>query len=422
MNKSLILVLLIFLGACLSEEKADLADPSTFIRYFSDGYQDVAVTVEETADKGFIILANSTLQDSEAEDPLMKITLIKTDQFGHEVWRQHFPEFGEDNIQYAGHGLVILPSGGYLIVGEEIETPAPLIGEPDRQLLFIKVDVDPGGENLTVTRKVFLSSNVNTVGQAVALGDAGSFLVLASRPGESKEIFVGEFDSALDTIWTRKYDQGKVKLANRIFYQAPNLAFGGEQQQSASTFDGFVTPTPKDQETPPGGFTQRIGTSTSNDFVGDFCLKGSGFGFVGYTDTRDAGDIAFYEVNAEGSQISSTIYDDEIFNGTPPPGVTNNKKEIANSIAGTKDGGFIILGTIDTYTGVLGSGNTDLFMLKIDGFGGKIWSRPYGSLQADRGNCIRQTSDGGYIILGTSNFGSQDTILLIKTDKNGEVN
>jgi hypothetical protein len=266
--------------------------------------------------------------------------------------------------------------------------------------------------------------NVNTVGQAVTMGDNGNFLVLASRPDEIKSIFVGEFQFSnnLDSLWTRKYGQGSVTLAKRLFYSNPYLAFGGQAEQLTSTIDGFVSPTPLNAESPPNGLTQRIGTTTTNDFVGDFCPFGGDFGFVGYSVADDPGDIVFYRVDANGTQASSTIYKDEIFSGTKPSGVSNDKKEVANSITTTNDNGFIILGTIDTYTGVLGNGNTDLFMLKIDGFGGKQWSRPYGSLQADRGNCIRQTSDGGYIILGTSNFGSQDTILLIKTDKNGEVN
>lgn len=424
MNRLLIFFLLILLGSCLTEKSVDLNNPTTFIRYISDGYEDAAVMVEETADKGFIILANSTLQDSEAEDPLSKITLVKTDEFGHEVWREHFPRFDDKTVQYSANSLVIIPSGGYMIVGEKIETPTPPVGEPRRQLLLLKIEVSESGEVTNSIADTLATPNVDMVGEAVTLGENGNFLVLASRPNEFKSIFIGEFTftSELDTIWTRKYGQGSVTLAKRLFYSNSSLAFGGQAEQESSTIDGFISPTPLNAESPPNGLTQPIGTPTTNDFVGDFCPKGGNFGFVGYTVADDPGDIVFYQVNTNGTQTGSTIYKNEIFDGTIPSGVSNDKKEVANSITATKDGGFMILGTIDTYTGVLGNGNTDLFMLKINGFGGKQWSRPYGSLQGDRGNCIRQTSDGGYIVLGTSNFGSQDTILLIKTDKNGEVN
>ena len=442
MNRLLIFSLLVLLGACLSEEKADLAKPSTFTRYFSDGYQNTAVTIEETADTetsqtGFIILANSEIQNSNAEPLRNKILLIKTDQFGNEVWRMHYPEISADTKLYMGHSLIILPAGtalpkgGYLITGEEI---VHVDGEEDLKHLLLLVVDENGVVKNTLPSPYIFPADKSIIGQSSALGPNGNYIVLASAPPLTlgNNIFVAEIyplghAKALDTVWTRNYGQGTSNLANKVFYSEatnpPTIYWGGDTRQFAGLSGGFVTRSELDTETPGNGQTDRIGPTASNIFAGDFCRKGETFGFVGSTEANDAGDIAFYSVLSTGSPGSSQeIYTTTIFNDPTVTADKNNKKEVANSISPTTEGGYIILGTIDSYTDpILGAGDTDMLLLKINGFGDKEWTRTYGSLQADGGNCIRQTTDGGYIVLGTSNFGAQATILLIKTDKNGEV-
>jgi len=409
--------------ACLSEEKADLAKPTTFSRYFSDGYANTAVSIEEAPDKGFIILANSTVRNSDAEIPRLKILLIKTDQFGNEEWREHYPAIDVDTANYNANSLIILPTGGYLITGESIR-----LGYK-RRLLLITVP-ETGDRQNPINYRVIPSPTYDVKGLATALGPAGNYLVMSSSiSGDS--IQVAELDkTTLAQNWKRIYSQGTTIVIPKLYYtealpNGPFFYFGGYTQQLSGTLGGFVAKTELDASYPVNGITVEIGGTASNDFAGDFCQRGQDFGFVGHTDASgngDPGDIAFYQVNSEGSMVNAKIYTSEIFNY--PPGATppnNNKKEVANSISSTSDGDFIILGTIDTYTGVLGAGNTDLFLMKVSGLGSKRWSQTFGSLQADSGNAVRQTSEGGFIVLGTSNFGSQNTILLIKTDKNGDV-
>ena len=49
-----------------------------------------------------------------------------------------------------------------------------------------------------------------------------------------------------------------------------------------------------------------------------------------------------------------------------------------------------------------------------------IWTKTFGGSGGDGGNSVRQTSDGGFIIVGASNsFGTDNNdIWLIKTDVN----
>lgn len=83
----------------------------------------------------------------------------------------------------------------------------------------------------------------------------------------------------------------------------------------------------------------------------------------------------------------------------------------------TSDGGYIICGSTNSF----GAGNYDVYVVKTNSSGNKQWSKTYGGPSADFGNSIQQTTDGGYIITGSSksfNFGEQN-VYLIKTDSNG---
>ncbi len=89
----------------------------------------------------------------------------------------------------------------------------------------------------------------------------------------------------------------------------------------------------------------------------------------------------------------------------------------ASSIKETNDGGFIIAGS----TKSTGLGMYDLWLLRIDRFGGKVWDKTYGGSGDDMGDSIQEISEGGFIVAGTTgSSGNGDTdALLIKIDSNG---
>jgi hypothetical protein len=87
----------------------------------------------------------------------------------------------------------------------------------------------------------------------------------------------------------------------------------------------------------------------------------------------------------------------------------------------TTDGGFIVCGSTVPSTG----GFYNLYLIKTDAQGDTLWTRTYGGTRADEGNSVRQTSDGGYIVAGyTCSFGTgtpdSDNVYLIKTDAQGD--
>jgi type IX secretion system substrate protein len=92
--------------------------------------------------------------------------------------------------------------------------------------------------------------------------------------------------------------------------------------------------------------------------------------------------------------------------------------EVGYSVQQTSDGGYIIAGT----TWSFGSGNDDVYLLKTDSGGHLLWTRTFGGAGYEDGYFVRQTKDGGYIITGsTSSFGSGGyDVYLIKTNSLGD--
>lgn len=91
--------------------------------------------------------------------------------------------------------------------------------------------------------------------------------------------------------------------------------------------------------------------------------------------------------------------------------------ERAYSVQQTSDGGFIVAG----YTSSYGSGCADVWLIKTDEDGSEEWDQTFGGTNGDCAYDVRQTSDGGFIIVGYSDsFGpSYHNVYLIKADEQG---
>ena len=90
--------------------------------------------------------------------------------------------------------------------------------------------------------------------------------------------------------------------------------------------------------------------------------------------------------------------------------------DYGESVKPTNDGGYIIAG----YTKSIGNGGSDAWLIRTDSNGNELWNQTYGSSDDERAYDIKLTDDGGYIIAGLAYPDGQNyEFYLLKVDSNG---
>lgn len=102
------------------------------------------------------------------------------------------------------------------------------------------------------------------------------------------------------------------------------------------------------------------------------------------------------------------------------------RDDMAYYIQSTVDRGFILTGTTRSYRDTL---KGDVLVIKLDSMGNELWSRQYGCIDIngcrieypDSGHCVRENADKGYIITGKSCdlYDFYGRFILIRTDSQG---
>jgi hypothetical protein len=130
-------------------------------------------------------------------------------------------------------------------------------------------------------------------------------------------------------------------------------------------------------------------------------VEGGDGGVVGVSIVE--GDMDVIRIDGEGEKIWENIYGDS---------------DTASCVVRSGDGGFILGG----HTQSFGPGPRSAYLLKVDGDGRKIWEKAYGGYGWDSVDCLVEAGDGEFLAAGYStSFGAREReVYLLKVDGLGE--
>jgi hypothetical protein len=321
MKKSLLFLAAFIISTIVSEAQI------CFQKTYGGPFFEMASCVRQTSDGGYIVVGNAPATSGNGKD----ICLIKTNEYGIEQWTKKIGEIYDE----AGSCVRQTTDGGYIISGTIFN--------------------DISGFSL---QYYFVKTNANG-----------------------------------DTVWTRKYGFGQ-KGATSIYQTIDGgYVFTGVSVDNSQHCVGKLNSNGDLLFEKYYGFLSTISSSIQQTTDGNLIISGS-----------KGLDFCLVKLDGIGDTLWTRIYG-------------NTDHEYGSFVQQTSDGGFIIAGRklCDTLS-------DKTYIVKTDSNGDTIWTKSYQGVCGGGPHCVQQTSDGGYIIGDISCTYWQDTLYLrtVKMNSNGD--
>ena len=324
---------------------------------FGGSNDDIASSIQQTEDGGYIIAGNTKSNDGDVEKNFgaNDIWIIKLDYQGEIEWKHSYGGSSDD----IASSIQQTEDGGYIVAGYTKSNDGDVeknFGAND--IWIIKLDYQ--GE---IEWKHSYGGSKNDIARSIQLTEDGGYIVSGyteSNDGDLMENF-GEND-----IWIIKLDNKGI-----IEWQK---CFGGNNDDMAFAI----------QQTKEGGYIV-AGESHSKDFLGDTNYHGSG-------------DAWFAKLNMYGDiEWQKCLGDDYI--------------DYFTSVQQTTDGGYILVGPttiVDTMT--IDHQLLVYWIVKLDQNGVLEWERKLGGGEVEIPYSIQLVNEDGYIIAGATYSDNGDIV------------
>ncbi len=291
--------------------------------------------------------------------------VVRTDSLGDTLWTRVYGGF-VNSIQHT-------MDGGYIMGGRTWGLP--------QSVYLAKTDLN--GD--TLWEKAIRPGTAQWCGNDVKqTSDDGGYIITGTCGGHyTWGDFLVKTDSLGDTLWVRDWhfpgDGNSVQETSD-----GNYIIAGEKAPPMETYNVFFLM--KIDSSGDTLWTKEYTDSLFHNSGGCILETGDG-GFIACGGLE--GDLCLLRTDANGDTLWTTRYD---HNG--------NDYENGNFLDRTSDGGYIIIGsTAFDYTT-----ERDAIILKTDSLGNIQWTRVLGDSRSDcYFECVRQTSNNGYIVVGNTN-------------------
>jgi hypothetical protein len=365
----------------------------TFMKTFGGKFADMGYSVQQTTDGGYIITGFTwSYGDIEGD-----VLLIKTNKYGNKIWQRTFGEHGERD---EGNCVQQTTDGGYIITGYTWTFDTE---NYDINILLIKTN-KYGNK---IWHKTF-GGMYYDIGNCVQQTSDGGYIITArtdSYGAGSGDVWLIKTDNFGNMVWNRTFGGDKSDYGYSVQQTSDGgyIITGETHSYGAGKSNVWLI------KTDSTGNKEWDKTFSWKDYDTSYCVQQTSDG--GYI---IAGRTSFFEIWETDVWLIKTDSTgnkewDKFFGGI--------ENDTVRCVWETNDGGYILTGWTDSF----GDLDGDVWVIKTDTNGNKTWDRTFGGTGWDRGYCIQQTSDDGYIISGEKSIiaYSNCDVWLIKTDEFG---
>lgn len=442
MTRKVYILLWIALGtSCNNLENASPSDRRTFFRFYEGPYSMSAAAIE-LIPTGYAVLGNMAVNVTDTSFTQAVLLNIRHDgTLSGNIY--YYPGGNGKSFKPLWNGTTL---NGYIVAGDSVHIDP--FAEQAANVEVYSMRILLLDNNFNIIQKLYISDSVATGNQikvdftaeTVGISADGKVVILGTRKANltapAEPLLIGS-SADLSTSWYVPYPL----IPGRTGFNGRSILYLGEKifwTRSLSEVQGqfinswislpvvqegaaFINDSAIGEYTQGGQYflSQDITTANNPDF---------GFGVTGtFSKTTDGskGNIFFVQARANGTFIPESLRFFDMVLSAGGNALSDSTQSVTidegRAITSTRDGGFVIAGTLTTLPGVLGKGGKDLVLIKLNAAGNMLWYRLLGGIGDDIPAAIKETPEGDLIIVGTHTLGNYSTIFLAKTDKNGEL-
>lgn len=320
-----------------------------------DTSEDVAKSIKPTTDGGYIVAGTSSYyySDTFVSYGYSKMSVVKLSAEGNIQWKKFLGE----SAGAAGNSIQQTTDGGYIVLGTSTSTDTTQ-NQGSSDYWVVKLDATGN-----IQWQQFLGGSGQERAEAIVQTIDGGYIIAGASYSSDGDVTV---NYGSPDYWVVKLD-----AAGALQWQK---SYGG------SGFDWAYDI----QQTTDGGYIV-AGSSMSSDSMVTGHHAGAEIGLSGNF------DMWILKLDSVGS-----IQWERSLGGS--------KSEHGDLAIQTSDGMFVVAGSAKSDDGdvTVNAGNTDCWIVKLNTVGDIVWQRTYGGSEADDITGLRQTDNGGYIVVGNT--------------------
>jgi hypothetical protein len=321
-----------FVDALLVKTNAD--GDTLWTKIFGGPGRDEGLSVQQTADSGYIVFANKPVLGGVSWD----VWLIRTDINGDTLWTR---TFGDSAFDLLNDGKQTMDSG-FVFTGY-----TESFGAGSNDVWFVKTDAN--GD--TLWTRTF-GGPQSEQGKAVQQTSDGGYIIAgytASYGSGSPDFWLVRTDDAGDTLWTKAYGGNDWDICYSVQQTLDGgyIAAGSSASFGVGDHDIWIVKTDANGDTL---WTRVIGGSENDEGRSVRQISDDGYIIAGYTESFGNGSREGWLIrtDANGDTIWSRVFGDDNW-------------DQFRSVIQTSGSNYIITGEFESITD---PGQTDLWLIK----------------------------------------------------------